>query len=151
MLQESAERGDLDRHSADLGDDAFVSLVDSFARDSHPLVARVQALTAAKGQTAPPVDRPPVAVNHAGNAHEGQQYKTELDANGNDVHVYANGDKVRLGNQAGFSGELRGDQRAQLARQISKEPGGQPNRPMLAQGVPAPMPLDRLRRRRAVA
>ena len=51
MLQEAADRGDLDRQGDHLSDDGFITLVDSFARDSHPLVARVQELLAERGWT----------------------------------------------------------------------------------------------------
>lgn len=51
MLQEAADRGELDRQGDDLADDGFISLVDSFARDSHPLVARVQEILAERGWT----------------------------------------------------------------------------------------------------
>jgi DNA-binding transcriptional MerR regulator len=51
MLEESAERGELDRQRAEMGDDVFVSLLDSFAHDSHPVVERVQELLAERGWT----------------------------------------------------------------------------------------------------
>jgi hypothetical protein len=51
MLEESAQRGDLEQQKAGMGDDAFVSLLDSFATDAHPMVQRVQELLAERGWT----------------------------------------------------------------------------------------------------
>jgi len=51
MAEESAELGELDRQSEDLGDDAFVALLDSFASGAHPMVERLQELMAARGWT----------------------------------------------------------------------------------------------------
>jgi DNA-binding transcriptional MerR regulator len=51
MVEESAERGELDRHRAETGDDAFVALIDSFAAGSHPMIERIQELMAERGWT----------------------------------------------------------------------------------------------------
>jgi hypothetical protein len=51
MLEEAARRGDLDRQNAEMGDDVFVALLDSFAYDAHPMVHRVQELLAERGWT----------------------------------------------------------------------------------------------------
>ena len=51
MMEEFAARGDLDQQSQDMGDDAFVGLMDSFATSSHPMVARLQELLSARGWT----------------------------------------------------------------------------------------------------
>lgn len=49
MFEQSAARGDLERQDADMGDDAFVALIDSFASSSHPVVQRLQELLAERG------------------------------------------------------------------------------------------------------
>lgn len=49
MAQEAADRGELDRQTADMGDDAFVALLDSFAAEAHPAVERLQELLAERG------------------------------------------------------------------------------------------------------
>ena len=46
MLEESAERGELDRQNEEMGDEAFIGLIDSFASDAHPVVERLQELLA---------------------------------------------------------------------------------------------------------
>ncbi len=51
MIEESAERGDLDRQSEEMSDDAFVALLDSFATDAHPMIERLQELMAERGWT----------------------------------------------------------------------------------------------------
>ena len=51
MTEESAERGELDQHSEEMGDDAFIALIDSFAADAHPMIERVQELMAERGWT----------------------------------------------------------------------------------------------------
>ncbi len=51
MLQEAAERGELDRQDEDMGDDAFIGLIDSYASDAHPVVERLQELLAERGWT----------------------------------------------------------------------------------------------------
>ena len=51
MAEESAERGELDRQNEEMGDDAFVALLDSFASDAHPMVERLQELMAERGWT----------------------------------------------------------------------------------------------------
>jgi len=51
MAEESASRGDLDRQSDEMGDDAFVALLDSFASDAHPIVERLRELMAERGWT----------------------------------------------------------------------------------------------------
>jgi hypothetical protein len=49
MLEESAERGELDHQSEEMGDDAFVALLDAFAAAAHPVVERLQELMAERG------------------------------------------------------------------------------------------------------
>ena len=51
MAEESAERGELDRQSEEMSDDAFVALLDSFATDAHPMVERLQELMVERGWT----------------------------------------------------------------------------------------------------
>ena len=51
MAEESAQRGDLDRQSEEMNDDAFVALLDSFATDAHPMVERLQELMVERGWT----------------------------------------------------------------------------------------------------
>lgn len=51
MTEESAERGELDQHSEEIGDDAFVALIDAFAADAHPMIERLQELMAERGWT----------------------------------------------------------------------------------------------------
>jgi DNA-binding transcriptional MerR regulator len=49
MSEQAAERGALDRQREEMDDDAFIALIDSFASDSHPLVARLKELMAERG------------------------------------------------------------------------------------------------------
>jgi DNA-binding transcriptional MerR regulator len=49
IAEQAAERGDLDKQSEELNDDAFVALIDSFASESHPLVVRLQELMSERG------------------------------------------------------------------------------------------------------
>ncbi len=51
MAEESAQRGELDKQSEEMNDDAFVALLDSFASDAHPMVERLQELMAERGWT----------------------------------------------------------------------------------------------------
>jgi len=51
MVEESAARGELDRQSHDMGDDAFIALLDSFASESHPMMDRLQELMSERGWT----------------------------------------------------------------------------------------------------
>ena len=51
MTEESAERGELDRDSEEMSDDAFIALIDAFAADSHPMIERLQELMAERGWT----------------------------------------------------------------------------------------------------
>lgn len=51
MNEEFAQRGDLDRQGEELGDDAFIALMDSFAFDAHPMVQRLRELMAERGWT----------------------------------------------------------------------------------------------------
>ncbi len=51
VLEEAAERGELDRQKEDMGDDAFIGLIDSFASDTHPAVERLQELMTERGWT----------------------------------------------------------------------------------------------------
>jgi DNA-binding transcriptional MerR regulator len=51
MVEESAHNGELDQQSVDMNDDAFVSLLDSFAVDSHPIIERLQKLMVERGWT----------------------------------------------------------------------------------------------------
>jgi len=70
MAEDSSESGELNRHNEDMGDDAFIALLDSFAADAHPLVARLQTLMAERGWTGwsriqragePPATREPLS------------------------------------------------------------------------------------------
>jgi len=49
MAEQSAQRGELERQNADMSDDAFVGLIDSYASDAHPLVVRLQEMLAERG------------------------------------------------------------------------------------------------------
>jgi DNA-binding transcriptional MerR regulator len=49
LAEQSAARGELDRHTEDLSDDGFIALIDAFAQDSHPVVERLQELMAERG------------------------------------------------------------------------------------------------------
>ena len=49
MIEESANSGDLARQSEEMGDDAFVALLDSFATDAHPMIERLRELMAERG------------------------------------------------------------------------------------------------------
>jgi hypothetical protein len=49
MVEESAERGDLDRQVDEWGDDGFVALLDSFASEAHPMIERLQELMVERG------------------------------------------------------------------------------------------------------
>jgi hypothetical protein len=49
MVEESAERGDLDRQVDERGDDGFVALLDSFASEAHPMIERLQELMLERG------------------------------------------------------------------------------------------------------
>ncbi len=51
LSEESEAAGDMDSQELDLGDDAFVALLDSFAADAHPMVERLQELMAERGWT----------------------------------------------------------------------------------------------------
>ena len=51
MLEQSAERGELDQQNEEMSDDAFIALLDSFASDAHPMVERLQELLAERGWT----------------------------------------------------------------------------------------------------
>ena len=51
MAEESAQRGELDKQSDEMNDDAFVALLDSFAFDAHPMVERLSELMAERGWT----------------------------------------------------------------------------------------------------
>lgn len=51
MAEQSEERGELDRQNKELGDDAFIGLIDSYASDTHPVVERLQDLLAERGWT----------------------------------------------------------------------------------------------------
>ena len=51
MVEESERRGELDRQSQEMGDDAFIALLDSFASESHPMMDRLQELMAERGWT----------------------------------------------------------------------------------------------------
>ncbi len=51
MAEESAARGELDRQSEEMNDDAFIALLDSFATDAHPMVERLQELMVERGWT----------------------------------------------------------------------------------------------------
>jgi DNA-binding transcriptional MerR regulator len=49
MAEDASQRGELERQNADLGDDAFIALLDSFASDSHPMVVRLQEMMVERG------------------------------------------------------------------------------------------------------
>ena len=51
MAEESAQRGELDQHSEEMGDDTMIALLDSFASESHPIMERLQELMAERGWT----------------------------------------------------------------------------------------------------
>jgi DNA-binding transcriptional MerR regulator len=51
MVEESAQRGDLDRQVDDWGDEGFIALLDSFASDAHPMIERLQEMLAERGWT----------------------------------------------------------------------------------------------------
>jgi DNA-binding transcriptional MerR regulator len=51
LSEESEAAGEMEGDDLDLGDDAFVGLLDSFATDSHPMVERLQELMAERGWT----------------------------------------------------------------------------------------------------
>jgi DNA-binding transcriptional MerR regulator len=51
MIEELAERGELDRQNEELGDDAFIGLIDSYASEAHPVVERLRELLAERGWT----------------------------------------------------------------------------------------------------
>jgi len=51
MLEEAAERGELERQGEEMDDERFIALLDSFASDSHPMMARLQELIAERGWT----------------------------------------------------------------------------------------------------
>lgn len=51
MLEEAAARGELERQGAQMDDESFIALLDSFASDSHPMMARLQELIAERGWT----------------------------------------------------------------------------------------------------
>jgi DNA-binding transcriptional MerR regulator len=51
-LNEESERdGQLELAEEEMGDDAFIAVIDSFATDAHPMVARLQELMAERGWT----------------------------------------------------------------------------------------------------
>lgn len=51
-LNEESERdGQLELANEEMGDDAFIAVMDSFATDAHPMVARLQELMAERGWT----------------------------------------------------------------------------------------------------
>jgi len=49
LVEEAAQRGELERQNDFSGDDAFIALLDSFAADAHPMVERLQELMAERG------------------------------------------------------------------------------------------------------
>ncbi len=51
LVEEAAQRGELDRQSQEMGDDTFVALLDTFASDAHPMVERLQELMVERGWT----------------------------------------------------------------------------------------------------
>jgi DNA-binding transcriptional MerR regulator len=51
MVEEAAERGELDLQNQDMADDAFVGLLDSFASGAHPALERLQELMVERGWT----------------------------------------------------------------------------------------------------
>ncbi len=51
LVEESAQRGELDQQMDEWGDDAFVGLLDSFASEAHPMIERLQELMVERGWT----------------------------------------------------------------------------------------------------
>jgi DNA-binding transcriptional MerR regulator len=51
LNEESERAGQLELGDEAMGDDAFIAVMDSFASDSHPMVARLQELMAERGWT----------------------------------------------------------------------------------------------------
>jgi hypothetical protein len=51
MSAEAEARGELDLQSEEMNDDMFISVLDSFAADAHPMVERLQELMAERGWT----------------------------------------------------------------------------------------------------
>lgn len=51
LNEESERAGQLELGDQAMGDDAFIAVMDSFASDSHPMVARLQELMAERGWT----------------------------------------------------------------------------------------------------
>jgi DNA-binding transcriptional MerR regulator len=51
MSAEAEARGELDLQSEEMNDDMFISVLDSFASDAHPMVERLQELMAERGWT----------------------------------------------------------------------------------------------------
>lgn len=51
LAEEFADRGELDRQNAEMSDETFIALLDSFATDAHPMVERLQELMAKRGWT----------------------------------------------------------------------------------------------------
>lgn len=51
LNEESEREGQLELANEEMGDDAFIAVMDSFATDAHPMVARLQELMAERGWT----------------------------------------------------------------------------------------------------
>jgi DNA-binding transcriptional MerR regulator len=69
MVEEAADRGELDAQSQDMADDAFIGLLDSFASDAHPALERLQELMVERGWTGwSRIERAPerAAARHSG-------------------------------------------------------------------------------------
>ncbi len=49
LLEQAADRGELDRQDEQMPDEAFIRLMDAFADASHPVVARLRELIAERG------------------------------------------------------------------------------------------------------
>ncbi|GAA1478426.1 MerR family transcriptional regulator [Nocardioides aestuarii] len=51
LTEESERDGELELAEEEMGDDAFIAVMDAFATDAHPMVARLQELMAERGWT----------------------------------------------------------------------------------------------------
>jgi DNA-binding transcriptional MerR regulator len=51
MVEESAQRGELDQQGEEWSDETFIALLDSFASEAHPMIGRLQELMTERGWT----------------------------------------------------------------------------------------------------
>ena len=49
LAEQAAASGELERQNEELADDAYIALLDSFASETHPMVARLQEMMAERG------------------------------------------------------------------------------------------------------